>query len=63
MKYFAEKFGCSAKHPCPAAAPPMPGDALFFCSFLYFCRKLKINQKISRSGAQTCDCHAKRTHA
>jgi hypothetical protein len=33
MKYFAEKFGCSAEHPYPAAAPSMPGDVLFFLRF------------------------------
>jgi hypothetical protein len=62
-EYFLEKFGYSAEHPCPAAASPMTGDALFFYVLFFTLQKIENKQKNCRSGAQTCDCHAKRTHA
>jgi hypothetical protein len=36
MKYFAEKFGCSAEHPYPAVAPSMRGDVFFYVLFFTF---------------------------
>jgi hypothetical protein len=40
-----------------------PGDALFFTFFSLLLQKIENELKINRSGAQTCDCHAKRMHA